>query len=225
MKPLPPIDECVNRLHSRINIHHDAARFLIKTHKKPTHCQIFVAAALNRSISLVHGFCTLIPDNYISAASLVRLQLDSAVRFTALWLVEDREEFAKNVSSGQQINRVKDRDGCLMKDDYLVKRLNTRYPGVKQCYEDGCGYVHFSDTHFFHVQGRTDDGKFRLQIGGDLGISEDSRKDATSMMDQATWLLLLFVETYLQERDPSIAFLPTRDYRSRIILPARAGET
>src|SRR6516162_5203015 len=113
MTDLSPLDECINHLHSRIDLHHVAAHFLYETHKKPTHCQIFVAAALNRSISLVHGFCTLIPDNYISAASLVRLQLDSAVRFTALWLVEDREEFAKNVSSGQQINRVKDRDGCL----------------------------------------------------------------------------------------------------------------
>jgi hypothetical protein len=37
---------------------------------------------------------------------------------------------------------------------------------MDQCYEDRCKYVHFSDAHFHHVQGRTEDGKFRLQIGG-----------------------------------------------------------
>jgi hypothetical protein len=99
---------------------------------------------------------TLIPDNYISAASLVRLQLDSAVRFTALWLVADPEDFAKQVPSGQLINKLKDRDGQRIMDAYLVKKLNERYPGVDQCYEDGCAYVHFSDAHFYHVHGRTE---------------------------------------------------------------------
>jgi hypothetical protein len=112
------------------------------------------------------------------------------------------------VASGKQINKLKDRDGQQLRDGYLVEKLNERYPGVDKCYKDGCGYVHFSDAHFFHVQGRTDDGKFRLQIGGDLGVSEDNRKDAVFMMDQATRLLLLFMESYLQEVDPSVAFLP-----------------
>jgi hypothetical protein len=156
----------------------------------------------------VHGFCTLIPDNYICAASLIRLQLDSAVRFTALWSVPDPEDFAEKVSSGEQINKLKNRDGEQMRDAYLVRKLNERYPGVDQCYDHGCGYVHLSDAHFFHVRGVTDDGKFRLQIGGDLGVTEDNRKDATCMMDQATRLLLLFVEGYLQQLDSSVGFLP-----------------
>jgi hypothetical protein len=129
MQPLPPLDECINGLHSRIEFHHVAAGCLFKTHKKPTHCQVYVAAALHRSISLVHGFCTLIPDNYISAASLVRLRLDSTLRFSALSLVADPEEFAKRVSSGEQINKLKDRDSERMTDAYLVKKLNEQSLG------------------------------------------------------------------------------------------------
>lgn len=208
MEPLPPLDECINRLHSRIDFHHKAAGFLFKTHKKATHCQVFVAAALHRSISLVHGFCTLIPDNYICAASLVRLQLDSALRFSALSLVEDQEQFAKRVSSGEAINKLKDRDGQQMRDAYLVGKLNERHPGVDQCYGDGCGYVHLSGAHFFHVSSLTPDGKFLLQIGGDVGVTDNDRKDAVCMMDQATRLLLLFVENYLQQKDPSTVVLP-----------------
>lgn len=208
MKPLPPLDECINRLHSRIELHHGAAQSLFKTHKKATHCQVFVAAALHRSISLVHGFCTLIPDNYICAASLVRLQLDSTLRFSALALVADPEDFAKKVSLGEPINKLKDRDGQQMRDAYLVKKLNEQYPGMDQCYGDGCAYVHFSDAHLFHVQSWTDDGKFRLQIGGDLGVTDENRKDAVFMMDQATRLLLVFVEKYLQQKDPAILVLP-----------------
>ncbi len=208
MDTLPPLDECINRLHSRIDIHHKAAGFLFKTHKKATHCQVFVAAALHRSISLVHGFCTLIPDNYICAASLVRLQLDSALRFSAVFLVPDQDDFAKSVSSGEAINKLKDRDGERLTDAYLVKKLNERYPGVNECYGDGCGYVHFSDAHFHHVSSLTPDGKFLLRIGGDLGVTDDNRKDAACMMDQATRLLLLFVEGYLRQKDPSVVVLP-----------------
>jgi hypothetical protein len=208
MTELPPLNECIKRLHSRIDVHHDAARFLFKTHKKATHGQVYVAAALHRSISLVHGFCTLIPDNYLCAASLVRLQLDSTLRFSALSLVADSEEFAKKVSSGEPVNKQKDRDGQRMRDAYLVKKLNEQYPGVDQCYEDGCGYVHFSDAHLYHVCSTTDDGKFRLQIGSDLGVTDENRKDAVFMMDQATRLLLVFVEEYLQRRDPTILVMP-----------------
>jgi hypothetical protein len=52
MKPLPPLGECINRLHSHIELHHGAAQVLFKTHKQSTACQIFVAA-VHRSISLV----------------------------------------------------------------------------------------------------------------------------------------------------------------------------
>jgi hypothetical protein len=214
MKPLPPLGECINRLHSRIDLHHVAARHLYKTHKTPTNCQVYVAAALHRSISLVHGFCTLIPENYISAASLVRLQLDSTLRFSALSLVADPEDFAKRVSSGQPINKLKDRDGERMTDAYLVKKLNEQYPGVDQCYEDGCGYVHFSEAHLYHVCSTTDDGKFLLQIGGDLGVTDENRNDSVFMMDQATRLLLVFVERYLQQRDPTILIMPPDWHRT-----------
>jgi hypothetical protein len=177
MKPLPPLDKCIELLDSRIDLHHVAAKFLYKTHKKPTHCQVFVAAALHRSISLIHGFCTLIPENFLCAASLIRLQLDSALRFSTLWLVADPEDFAKRVASGEPVNTLKDRDGQQLRDGYLVRKLNERYPGMDKCYDDGCGYVHLSDFHFYHVQDRTDDGKFRLQI--------------------------VFVEAYLQQKDPT----------------------
>jgi hypothetical protein len=181
---------------------------LFKAHKKATHCQVFVAAALNRSIFLVRGFCTLIHDNYIGAAPLVRLQLDSTLRFLSLSLVADPEDFAERVSSGEQINKLKDRDGERMTDAYLVKKLNERYRGMDQCYADGSGYVHFSDAHLFHVCSTTEDGKFRLQIGGDLGVTDENRKDAVFMMDQATRLLLVFVECYLQQGDPTILVMP-----------------
>ena len=90
----------------------------------------------------------------------------------------------------------------------IGQSLNDRYPGVDICYEDGCGYVHFSAAHFFHIQNTIAEGKFLLQIGGELGVTEDNRKDAVFMMDQATRLLLVFVEFYLQQKDPSILLLP-----------------
>jgi hypothetical protein len=208
MTELPPLGECITRLHSRIGLHHDAADFLFKTHPTAKLVQMFVAAALNRSISLVRGFCALIPDNYLCAAPLVRVQLDGVLRFSALSLVADPEDFVRRATSGEKINNLKDRDGHQMRDGYLVKRLAEQYPGVEQGYEDGCGYVHFSEAHFFHVHTTTPEGRFCLQIGDDAGVTEDDRKDAVFMMDQNTRLLLVFVERYLRTKDASIRLLP-----------------
>jgi len=214
MNDLLTFGEYINRLMDRIGYHHDAAKLLFRTHKQATPILKFVAAALNRSISLVDGFCQLIPDNYICAAPILRLQLDSVLRFSALSLVTDAEDFATRVAAGEKISNLKDRDDQQMRDSYLVKKLNDQYPGVDQSYADGCAYVHFSDAHVFHIQSRTADGRTRIEVGSDVGVEERHCKDAVFMMDQATRMLLIFTEFYLQQKDQSIMLLPPEWQRS-----------
>jgi hypothetical protein len=208
MSPLSPLQDRIERLLSLSDLHHTAARLLYKIHRKPTVCLMYVVAALNRSLALIDGFSRIIPDNYICAVPLVRLQLDCALRFSALFLVADQEAFARRVCAGEQINKLEDRDGQKMQDAYLVRKLNAQYPGVNMCYEDGCGYVHFSDAHIFHIHCKTPEGKWQVQVGGDLNVTEDIREDAVFMMDQATRLLIVAVEKYIQQKDPSLEFVP-----------------
>jgi hypothetical protein len=86
-----------------------------------------------------NGFCDLIAANYICAAPLVRLQLGNMLRFSALWLVADPQDFVMNVMVGKQINGLNDKNGKRMTDRRLVDQMETRFPGVKAIYDDACG--------------------------------------------------------------------------------------
>ena len=146
------LEECIVRLQDRVQLHWEAAEKLLDTRDgKLVSSDMLVAALLNRSMGLVRGFCSMITDNYICAAPLVRLQLDNLLRFSAVWLVDDRDDFTAQVIGGEQINKLKDRDGKQMNDGYLAQRMDERIPGLAQAYKEACGYIHLSDAHLYHT--------------------------------------------------------------------------
>lgn len=105
---------------------------------------------VNRSLSLNYGFATLIrSDNYIAAAHLIRLHLDSYLRFHAARLVTDREEFARRVLKGERIDRMKCKKGNFLKDGYLKEDAARHYPWMKTVYETSSGFIHLSPKHVF----------------------------------------------------------------------------
>ncbi len=115
---------------------------------------IFAIAVLNRSLCLSEAFCDLLEKkNFVVAASLLRLQLDNLVRFQAAWLVDKPHDFATSVLSGRKISELKDRNGELMKDFYLVKKLSASYPQMKEVYKQTSGYIHLSEKHIFNSLG------------------------------------------------------------------------
>ena len=127
---------------------------------------ILAMAVLNRSIDLLQGFCLLMRgDNYLSAAPLVRLQLDNLLRFQAVWLVSDPHDFAMKVMNGTLIKKLKDRDGKYMHDFFLVQELKKQKPWVERVYQETSGFVHLSEKHIL--------GLFEKQIenGGKVEIS------------------------------------------------------
>lgn len=77
-------------------------------------------AAIKRSMSLQSAMLSLIRDNnYFSAASLLRLQIDSCMRFYAVFLVDDPHDLATMVLSGEKISNIKDRNGNKMRDAFI----------------------------------------------------------------------------------------------------------
>ena len=146
---------------------------------------------------MIGGFCDLIPKNYVCAAPLVRLQLDNVLRFSALWLVSDSQDFVTKVLEGKQINKLRDRDGQRMTDRNLVDKMKARHPGVEQVYDDTCGYVHLSDAHLFHTFSMTGERSMHMEIGGDFGVTDANRKDAVVTMDGVTRLLLSLMRGYI----------------------------
>jgi len=136
---------------------------------------LLVTAAINRSLFLFRGIRQLIEDrNLVCVGALLRLQLDTVVRFGAATLVDDPHQFALDVIGGKHIRKIKDRNGTPMTDRHLVEVFSANAPWMKGVYEKTSGYIHFSDSHIFQtVSAQPGEKKFTFQIGGSLPSKYD----------------------------------------------------
>lgn len=113
---------------------------------------LLMLAALNRTSAQLSGFLSLIrAKNFICAAPILRLQLDTALRIYAANLAADPHHFAFQVFEGEKVSKLKDRTGKKMNDAYLVGKLSDRYPWVRDVYKHTSGYVHLSEKHLFNA--------------------------------------------------------------------------
>jgi hypothetical protein len=127
---------------------------------------LLAQAAFKRSMSLCAGFCCLIRSkNYLSAASLLRLQLDTCLRFFAAFIVENPHAFAQSILDGTPVRRLKDRNGKPMTDRYLVETLGEKYEWMPRVYEATSGFIHLSERHMFSIWKSASDGKLGTVIG------------------------------------------------------------
>jgi hypothetical protein len=136
---------------------------------------LIAAAAANRSLNLLSGFKAMIEArNLVCAVAILRLQLDTAMRFSALSLVDDPNSLAEQVLKGTPLRRVKDRNGAPMTDARLVEIFSLPAPWIRDVYDLGCDYVHLSGAHVRHVFGPgKDPGKATLQVGASDPVDLD----------------------------------------------------
>lgn len=97
------------------------------------HFDLYANAVFHRLIMLLSGFIKLIPDNFICAAPLVRLQLDNFLRMSAVHRVDmPSHEFAIAVIGGKRIRDMKDKvTKRKLTDAELVEACDKNYPGLK----------------------------------------------------------------------------------------------
>jgi hypothetical protein len=108
----------------------------------------FALAAIKKTVSLSHAFCTLVREkNTLSAAALVRLQVDTALRVFGLSLVEDVEDAGARLMNDERYDRLKSRDNERLTDAFLHEQLDRRYPGLTGVYRSSSAYVHLSGKH------------------------------------------------------------------------------
>lgn len=119
---------------------------------------LLAVAVFKRSYSLITGFCKMIEeDNFICAAPLIRVQLDNLLRFSAVHLVKEPHQLAFDIILGKQLNKIKDKNGKLMQDYYLVSQLKEKYDWIERLYKETSGYIHLSEKHFFNTIHNLDD--------------------------------------------------------------------
>jgi hypothetical protein len=123
-----------------------------------SHADFFIFGALRRTLAQSRGFRDLINSrNFPCAAAILRLQLDTAMRVNALSLVKDVDAACAAVLDGEQLNRLKDRDGNKLSDAHLRKKLSKTHPWIGPVYERTADFVHLSGKHFEVSIARTDD--------------------------------------------------------------------
>ena len=83
---------------------------------------VFLIGVASRTMALCKGFRMHIASrNFTCAAALLRMQVDTALRVYAAWLVPDAMEYAYAVFRGDKVDKTKDRDGKRLTDRYLVE--------------------------------------------------------------------------------------------------------
>jgi hypothetical protein len=133
---------------------------------------ILAFSVLERSLQLLKGFCLLMRNGgYVCAVPLLRMQLDSGLRFSAVVTMDDPHRTAQLVMDGKALRDIKGMDGEKMTDTLLVKRLSVNNPQIQDVYDAACSYVHFSKEHFVLFAARSKkiskDGNREICIGDD----------------------------------------------------------
>lgn len=164
---------------------------------------LYAIGIANRAVSLADGFFAMMEvRNFIAAAPLVRMQLDCALRLSAVWLVEEPHQFARNIMKGGQVKKEKDRNGRQMHDSYLVTQLKEQFPWVENVYKETSGFVHFSEKHIFSAFASiSEDRTAQIAITGIGNFPPEIYFEAIEAFKAATKIILYFFKGWKKTKD------------------------
>lgn len=162
---------------------------------------IYVCSILHRALNLTLGFCELLENrNIMCAGSLLRLQIDNCLRLFAGFIVRDPHKFALEVIEGKKISSLKDENGKLMKDYYLVEQLSLDAPWIKPVYKETSGYIHFSEKHIFNSVRALNEENMKIEMKitkFDQNIPDKLYNEAIDAFDSATELLVKYIKGWI----------------------------
>lgn len=165
--------------------------------------------AMKRTASNTDGFVMLIEaQNMISARALLRIQIDTFMRFYAIWLVDHPNEFAKEVMSGIAIRKLKDKQGNKITDHYLVNKLTVICPWLKNVYNNLCDYVHFSNQHIYSAItkiGNDEERNLTIEISKeDQKYSEESWIEIIECFTESVNILFHFINEWTKMKNSTV---------------------
>lgn len=175
---------------------------------------MMVLAAITRALSQNLGFVQLVESrNFLCAAPLVRLQLDIALRISAAWLVQNPHKFAEQVWDGEEVGKIKDKNGIRMTDAYLVDKLSLNFPWVPKVYKHSSGFVHLSQKHFYtFFENVRDDEEGRhatIRISPSPKIPDKLYIQLLNAFSAGTDILIWYLEGWIQTKGASTSDPPS----------------
>lgn len=169
---------------------------------------MFLISVLNRTVNLNKAFVGLIRDNnFIAAAPFIRINLDTLLRIYASGISEfDRNTFALKVISGESIRKMKIHKSKInMQDVNLVEKISSvkNMEWVKDIYETGNSFIHFSDNIIFSSQKISNykERTIELTIGmHDSYTDEKTKLDSTIWMNKIIDSIVVQAQIYMYEK-------------------------
>lgn len=136
----------------------------------------------------------------ICAGAILRLHLDTVLRFFAGFIVDKPHDFASDVLKGHHIRKMKDRSGQLMTDSYLVTKLAKFHPWIKDVYHKTSGYIHISDIHISATFEKYN--KEKRSIGIKIGKEDKDTPDtvyleAVTVFHESTKILSHYIDGWI----------------------------
>jgi hypothetical protein len=181
----------------------------------------YVIAAMKKTASLAHAFCTLIrAKNALTSAALIRMQLDTGLRVFGLSRVADLDAAGLHLMNDGKYTDLKARTGEKLWDKYLHTELNKAYPGLSAVYDNTSAFVHLSSAHIKTILTPRDGTSvlyFDLK-GTDDRLSDEWIADAVEAFQQATDLAIELIEGclgYLRAHEHPRQPAPRHTRRSR----------
>jgi hypothetical protein len=178
-----------------------AQKMLLADEGKIYPVDLLAMSAINRSMSMIGGVEVLIKSsNMICVRSLLRLQIDTALRFFALFLVDTPHVLAEKILDGQQINNIKDSSGNKMTDWYLRSKLEREHPWISQVYKNLSGYIHLSDRHMFAPVEKVDEASLSISFSigeKDTKYPKESWIEVIDCLNDSTDIFLKYLKEWI----------------------------
>lgn len=168
---------------------------------------IYCTGILNKSLNILSEFiCLVRAKNFIAAAPLVRIHLDSLLRIFAphAW-GGNVDVFAEKVLDGEAINKLKTKSGRCLSDNFLATELSqwNGYEWVLKTYKSGSSYVHFSERHIFtSVKVRSISAPTINFVVGehDDFVAPHEKEAAVIYMHRITLGILYFIRSWTEQK-------------------------
>ncbi len=165
--------------------------------------------AIKRNLSLTAAIRLMVESsNMVCSRALLRVHIDTSLRYSAAWLVKKPHDFATKILAGDRIDRIKDPDGKRLTDAHLVEVRAADYPWLPVVYERLSGYIHFSGAHIFdsiaslNDESRTVDFEIK---DTDLNFPKESWIEVLECFRDATGMLAKYIQGYRLTKQPSMS--------------------
>ena len=164
--------------------------------------EVLMVVALQRSRHLLQAYVQLAASKNLTAASaLIRMQVDSAMRVNACFLVEDPLALWGVLKTGAPWSQVHSRDNQPLSDRYLHQKLTEKFAWATDVYTQMSGYVHLSRPHLQStVEGEGFLGMVIRQGPAGQEVTDRDLAENARLFTTVTKALLSICEEYANNR-------------------------